>query len=159
MGLPLEKTFPSTAAPAPAPQAAPGFKSPQIKIKPKGIAAKNLALTAAQLLSDPIIRALPDNPYSSTYIRQQAAREQQMDALSRGDIDGAAAVEMPRGIFADQIDAVTKPVIDFIQPPKRGLQPGDDIPFDQYPAGVPRPDGKINVDGRPLLSIPDSVSE
>ena len=85
---------PPASAPAAA-RVAPGFQAPNIKINPKGISAKNLALTAAELLADPIIRALPDNPYSDTYIRQQAGED-------------------VRGIFADQVDAVTKPVLDYL---------------------------------------------
>ena len=132
----------------------PGASSTRVKIGKPGIGALgkgNALVTGLSFLEGAMLGM--DNPYGDMMRRQYEARES-------GDV-------MPRGFFADQIDAATKPFLDLIlrndaQPTRSrlpSLRTGDDIPLDQYPAGVPRP-GSAGVAGaRPSLTIPDSISE
>ena len=72
-------------------------------LKPRpgtAINGKNILSALVMNLADPVIRNLPDNPYSRTYIAQQ-------DAL-------AAGKPMPKGLFTDQIHAVTQHVFELV---------------------------------------------
>ena len=64
-----------------------------------GRMAGGLWSQAAMLLADPIIRNLPDNPYSRTYTAQQDA--------------AAAGKPVPKGLFTDQVDNATQSVLNF----------------------------------------------
>ena len=145
-------------------QPAPGSAAPRIKIGRNLVGKGNTAILGLGLLEGALGASGTDygNRVNQAREEMEGARESAIDYVQEGlgNLFSGANRGPAVAPGGRQSDAATGG-----GPPKRPdsslgtLQPGDDIPLDQYPAGIPRPGNKGVVGARPSLTIPDSISK
>ena len=169
MGLPLDPKLPTAAAP----QATPGFQAPNLKIKPRvlpkvavPVIDASTRIAGGENPIDAVLRSAFGGvggfvgSTGAAFLGAEPA-DPITSSLAGYNVGYDQGVQLYDSIRDYKPGKPTAPSASDMMSGSRGPAPQTsyDIPFDQYPAGVPRPDGKVNVDGRPSLSIPDSVSE